>query len=194
MWAEFDIELDPAFVERDAARKAGHPVEIARTARTVIRETIFADVPKLYRIGTMPEMAGWIQPMQKSLEEELEFMQAYIAHAYPFYDYGLWTLLDRGTGRVIGRAGLMPSEILDDAVELGYMIAPEYQRQGLAVECGGAILEYASEVLDLTELHLLAERNNEASVRTAKRLGFEEKEILYQNHKELIHYIWRVDE
>ena len=35
---ETDWELDPEFEKRDALRKAGQPVEIARTERLLIRE------------------------------------------------------------------------------------------------------------------------------------------------------------
>lgn len=191
MWEELDIEIDLAFLERDACRKTGKPVEIARTEQFVIRETILEDVPELYRIWRMPGMGGYIQPMQPTLEEELEFMEAYIRHVYRFYDFGLWTVLDAQQGCVAGRAGLFPSELLEDAVELGYMIAPSYQRKGLATECGNAILAYAGEVLDLTEIHLLTDRKNRASVRVAEKLGFVEEGILYRHGQELLHYIWR---
>lgn len=194
MWEEFDMEMDPAFLERDACRKAGKPVEIARTKRTVIRESVLSDVEALYRIGRLPQISPRVQPMQPTLKEEREFMEAYIGHAYLFYDYGLWTILHKESGQIIGRAGLMPSEILEDAVELGYMITPEYQKQGFAYECGNAILNYAHDILDLAEVHLLAEPCNEASVKTAEKLGFLRTEVLYQMDRELLHYIWRIDE
>lgn len=191
MWDE--LEIDPAFTERDAFRKAGRPVEIARTVRLLIRETILSDVPELYRIGTLPEIAKWIRPMQKTLEEELEYTKAYIRHAYAFYDYGLWTLTDEESGRIVGRAGLMPSEILHDAVEVGYMIAPEYQKRGLAAEAAEAILDYAEHVLNLDEIHLLTLPYNTASVRIAEKSGFVLRETVQWEERDLLHYIWRVD-
>ena len=194
MWEEFDMEIDPAFLERDRCRKAGKAVEIRRTERLVIRETVLEDVPELYRIWRLPGMGDYIQPMQPTLDEELEFMEGYIRHGYPFYDYGLWTVLDGQQDHVVGRAGLFPSELLDDAVELGYMIAPAYQGQGLATECGKAILAYAREVLELTDIHLLTDPENQASVRVAEKLGFEKAGGLYKSNRKLLHYIWRVNE
>ena len=88
-------ELDPAFVKRDAARKAGLPVEIARTKRLLIRETILEDVPKLYQLWQEPSVKRYVQPMQPTLEEEIAYMAAYIRHAYAFYDFGLWTEIGR---------------------------------------------------------------------------------------------------
>lgn len=189
MWEELDMELDPAFLERDALRKAGRPVRIAETEHLLIRETILADVPGLYEIYEQAGVKGQVKPMQPTLQEELDFMEAYIRHAYSFYDYGIWTVLEKKSGAVIGRAGLFPSEILEDAVELGYLIAPAWQRHGFAKECGRAILQYAGQVLELSEVHLLADCRNTASMRTAAALGFKNAETLHRDGEILAHFI-----
>lgn len=190
MWNETD--LDPAFAERDRCRKAGLPVKIAETKRLLIRETVLEDVPKLYEIRQQPGMSDYMEPMQPTLREEMEFMEAYIHHMYAFYDFGLWTVLERENGRIVGRAGLFPSKFLDEGVELGYMIAADRQRRGYALECGRAILDYASDVLDLPEVHVLADSRNQASIRTAGRLGFTEYEIIQKNRMEYRHMIWNL--
>ena len=167
-----EFDMDPAFLERDRLRKAGLPVEIARTERLVIRETIPADIPALYEIWKQDGMVRGTVPVLNTLEEETEFMEAYIRHAYLFYDFGLWTVLERESGQVIGQAGLFVSELLDDAIELGYLIGQPYRGKGYAQECGRAILAYAGEVLDLEELHVLIERTNDESLHVAQKLGF----------------------
>lgn len=189
MWEDWKAEMDAAFLERDACRKAGRPVEIVRTERLLVRETVLSDVSELYRIWQEPGVGAYIKPMQPTLEKETEFMRAYIHHAYSFYDFGLWTVLEKESGQVVGRAGLFPSEILDEAVELGYLIAPAYQRRGYAKECAGAILAYAEQVLDMEEIHLLADCRNEASIRTAEALGFSETERIRHGKNVLVHYI-----
>jgi len=167
-----EFDMDPAFLERDRLRKSGIPVEIARTERLVIRETISADIPALYEIWKQDGMVRGTVPVLNTLEEETEFMEAYIRHAYLFYDFGLWTVLERESGQVIGQAGLFVSELLDDAVELGYLIGQPYRGKGYAQECGRAILAYAGDVLDLEELHVLIEKTNDASLHVAQKLGF----------------------
>lgn len=190
MWNETD--LDPAFAERDRCRKAGLRVKIAETKRLLIRETVLEDVTKLYEIRQQPGMSDYVEPMQPTLQEEMEFMEAYIHHMYAFYDFGLWTVLERENGRIVGRAGLFPSKFLDEGVELGYMVAAERQRRGYALECGRAILDYASDVLDLPEVHVLIHIRNRASIRTAGRLGFTEYEIIQKNRMEYRHMIWNL--
>lgn len=167
---EFDI--DPAFLERDRLRKSGIPVKIAKTERLLIRETIPSDIPELYEIWKQGGMVRGTVPVLNTLDEETEFMEAYIRHAYLFYDFGLWTVIEKQSGQIIGQAGLFVSELLDDAVELGYLIGQSYRGKGYAQECGRAILVYAEEVLDLEELHVLIERTNDTSFHVAQKLGF----------------------
>lgn len=188
MWEE--IELDPAFVERDMQRKLGKPVEIAKTERLWIRETIVEDIEALYMISKSCTSNAFLQPIQKSLEEEMAFMNAYISHAYAFYDYGLWTVLEQKSGKVLGRVGLTPSKILEDAVEFAYLIGKDFQRQGYAKEAGNAVISYAFEVLDLEELHVLIAEDNLPSLRTAQSLGFLEalEDVKIEKNQSLKHY------
>lgn len=190
---ESDWELDPEFEKRDALRKAGIPVEIARTDRLLIRETIDSDIPELYRIGTDQAVTKYIVPMQPTLEEEIVYTKAYVRHMYAFYDFGLWTVLEKdayGQERVIGRAGLFPSERLTGQIEMGYMIAPECQGNGYGKEAAEIVLRYAFNVLDLEEVHLFAEKENKASVKLAETLLIKVPGGQKEMWQDLAHFWW----
>ena len=190
---ESDWELDPEFEKRDALRKAGIPVEIARTDQLLIRETIDSDISELYRIGTDQAVRKYIAPMQPTLEEEIVYTKAYVRHMYAFYDFGLWTVLEKGTSgheRVIGRAGLFPSERLDGQIEMGYMIAPECQGNGYGKEAAETVLRYAFNVLDLEEVHLFAEKENKASVKLAETLLIKVPGGQKEKWQDLAHFWW----
>ena len=188
-----DWELDPEFEKRDALRKAGIPVEIARTDRLLIRETIDSDIPELYRIGTDQAVRKYIVPMQPTLEEEIVYTKAYVRHMYAFYDFGLWTVLEKdayGQERVIGRAGLFPSERLAGQIEMGYMIAPECQGNGYGKEAAETVLRYAFNVLDLEEVHLFVEKENKASVKLAETLLIKVPGGRKEKWQGLAHFWW----
>ena len=188
-----DWELDPEFEKRDALRKAGIPVEIARTDQLLIRETIDSDISELYRIGTDQAVRKYIAPMQPTLEEEIVYTKAYVRHMYAFYDFGLWTVLEKdayGQERVIGRAGLFPSERLAGQIEMGYMIAPECQGNGYGKEAAETVLSYAFNVLDLEEVHLFAEKENKASVKLAETLLIKVPGGQKEKWQDLAHFWW----
>lgn len=190
---ESDWELDPEFEKRDALRKAGIPVEIARTDQLLIRETIDSDISELYRIGTDQAVRKYIAPMQLTLEEEIVYTKAYVRHMYAFYDFGLWTVLEKdayGQERVIGRAGLFPSERLAGQIEMGYMIAPECQGNGYGKEAAETVLRYAFNMLDLEEVHLFAEKENKASVKLAETLLIKVPGGQKEKWQDLAHFWW----
>lgn len=190
---ESDWELDPEFEKRDALRKAGIPVEIARTDQLLIRETIDSDISELYRIGTDQAVRKYIAPMQPTLEEEIVYTKAYVRHMYAFYDFGLWTVLEKdayGQERVVGRAGLFPSERLAGQIEMGYMIAPECQGNGYGKEAAETVLRYAFNVLDLEEVHLFAEKENKASVKLAETLLIKVPGGQKEKWQDLAHFWW----
>lgn len=190
---ESDWELDPEFEKRDALRKAGIPVEIARTDQLLIRETIDSDISELYRIGTDQAVRKYIAPMQPTLEEEIVYTKAYVRHMYAFYDFGLWTVLEKdayGQERVIGRAGLFPSERLAGQIEMGYMIAPECQGNGYGKEAAETVLRYAFNVLDLEEVHLFVEKENKASVKLAETLLIKVPGGQKKKWQDLAHFWW----
>lgn len=190
---ESEWELDPEFEKRDALRKAGIPVEIARTDQLLIRETIDSDISELYRIGTDQAVRKYIAPMQPTLEEEIVYTKAYVRHMYAFYDFGLWTVLeknDSGQERVVGRAGLFPSERLGGQIEMGYMIAPECQGNGYGKEAAETVLRYAFNVLDLEEVHLFVEKENKASVKLAETLLIKVPGGQKEKWQDLAHFWW----
>lgn len=157
-------ELDIEYLERVRRRYNHIPWDIGETDRCLIRELSLSDLPALYELYDKPGMTDFVEPLY-DYETELEYQKAYIENMYGFYEYGMWLVFSRETGKLIGRAGL-------EHDELGYMIAPELWDQGYATEVCRFIIDYARENTDFEELYCRIDERNEASVRLAKRLGF----------------------
>lgn len=106
--------------------------------------------------------------------ESYEQFCHYIVHRYPFYGYGMWIILDKVTGKVIGRAGLEEREIEGEVyTELGYVLHPSYQGKGIAFEICQEILSYAQHGLYMEEIYGFTHLDNIASQRLLRKLGFE---------------------
>lgn len=54
--------------------------------------------------------------------------------------------------------------------ELGYLLAPEYQHKGYAMEALNNITEYAKYTLEIPELFAVIDNNNQASLKIADAL------------------------
>ena len=157
-------ELDIEYLERVRRRYNHIPWDIGETDRCRIRELSLSDLPALYELYDKPGMTDFVEPLY-DYETELEYQKAYIENMYDFYEYGMWLVFSKETGKLIGRAGLEHNE-------MGYMIAPEFQNLGYATEVCRFIVDYARKNTDFEELYCRIDEKNVASVRLAKRLGF----------------------
>ena len=96
---------------------------------------------------------------------------------YPFFSYGLWTVIEKKSGRIIGRAGLENGTYRGEPVlELGYMIGGAYQRRGYGLEAVRAVIEYAVTAMGAEKVYAFIHEQNCASRKLIERAGFKEVE------------------
>lgn len=157
--------------EQAFQRLAGLPWEILETDRLKVRESVLEDIEEFYRIYQEPSITYYMEGLFKQREEEYAYMKAYIQQIYGFYGFGLWTVIQKATGRIIGRAGLSVREGYG-LPELGFVIEASQQRKGFGYEVCSAILRYAKEELQFDQVQALVKSANTASLRLLERLGF----------------------
>lgn len=164
-------ELEPEYVERVYRRLRGLPWNILRTARCLIRETVPADVEAFFDIYSDPAITEFTEGLYPEIEEEKAYVREYIENVYTFFGFGVWTVVERESGAVIGRAGFSYREGFDDP-ELGFIIGVPWQRRGYAAEVCRAVLAYGWNALEFEQVQALVETGNEVSLRLCGRLGF----------------------
>lgn len=162
--------LDARFCELAFCRAHDIPVTILETERCLIREICLEDITRLYEIYADPAITSYMEALYADEAEERSYIQSYIENVYGFYNYGMWVVIRKADGRLIGRAGIEPKE---DTAELGYVIAHEYQNQGYATEVCRAILTYAADCLSLPEVCAHVHKENAASLRICEKLKFQ---------------------
>lgn len=156
-------------------RLTGQPWTILTTDRCKIRETTIEDADSFYEIYREPSITRYMEGLFDDKAAEVAYIQDYIRNVYGLYGYGMWTVLEKNSGEVIGRAGISWREGFD-IPELGFVIAVPYQHQGYAYEVCQAILEYGKEELGFTCVQALVMEGNESSKALCHRLGFEYRE------------------
>lgn len=164
-------EIDYRYLERVCRRYAKLPWEIRRTKRCIIREMITEDVPSFYEIYKEPSITMYMEGLFPTKEQEIAYVEDYIKNVYEFFEYGLWTVVEKESGQIIGRAGISWCGETNE-VELGYVIAVPFQRQGYAYEVCSAVLQYAKEELEIEEVAAYIKKENTASVALCRKMGF----------------------
>lgn len=207
---------DNAYIHRVWQRHMHLPWLIAETGRLIIRESVMDDLPYFQQFYEEERGNPDVQPLceeqqilsrsdtlckeqaqsqdehASSRAEQLQQEQlgTYITTRYPLFEYGLWTIVDKATGVVLGRAGIeeLPESYgsLSGKPELSYLIGKEYRGRGIATEACQAILRYAAEELEMEKIYLRTSKANLPSQKLAKKLGLlkvesitEYKDLLY---------------
>lgn len=168
-------ELDTEYLDRVYRRYAGIPWDIAETKRCTVRETTEADAEAFFAIYTNPEITQYMEGLHPTIEQEKQYIRDYIEKVYGFYGFGVWTILKKDTGEIIGRAGFSYRGGYEEP-EIGFMIGVPWQRQGYAEEVCSMLLEMAKEEWEFTNVQAFVEPENEESVRLCEKLGFRKTE------------------
>lgn len=164
-------ELEEDYVEKVFRRLKGLPWNILETERCLIRETSPEDVDAFYEIYHEPSITEFMEGLYPEKEQERAYIREYIEKVYTFYEFGVWTILEKESGAVIGRAGFSYREGYDEP-ELGFIIGVPWQRRGFAEEVCRAILQYGWNTLHFEKVQTLVEIQNTASLKLCDKLGF----------------------
>ena len=167
--------LEAEYVDKVYRRLKGLPWDILETERCLIRETTPEDVDDFFHIYSDPAITKYMDGLYPEPEQEKQYIREYIEKVYTFYEFGVWTVVERKSGAVIGRAGFAYREGYNDP-ELGFIIGVPWQRKGYAEEVCRAVLEYGWSTLGFERVQALVEPENEVSLRLCEKLGFRVKE------------------
>jgi ribosomal-protein-alanine N-acetyltransferase len=147
-------------------------MQILETNRLILRRLLPSDLDSLFALYSDPEVRRYFPEGTLTREETKEELEWFLNGHPDHPELGLWATIHKETNQFIGRCGLLPWTIEGrPEVEVAYMLAKEYWRQGLGAEAAQGILEYGFEQLNLSRLICLVDRENQASIKVATKIG-----------------------
>ena len=160
------------------------------TARLTLRQLTLADVDAMHAyLGDAETMKYYPAPYSR------EFVKQGIeknVDQYAKYGYGLFGVVLKESGELIGDCGMVWQEI-DGGVELevGYHFSRSHWGHGYATEAAKACIEYAFCNAGVDHVISLIRPENEPSRRVAERNGLRAtRQVMF---KGLLHDVWRKD-
>ena len=140
------------------------------TERLYLREMDPADFPALCEIlqdeDTMYAYEGAFND-----SEAREWLERQISR-YQKWNFGLWAVVLKETGKMIGQCGLTMQPWKEtEVLEIGYLFNRAYWHKGYAAEAAGGCKKYAFEVLQADEVCSIIRDTNTASQKVAVRCG-----------------------
>lgn len=164
------------------------------TSRLALHEMTSADLPTLRVIlqdeATMTAYEG-------AFDEEM--VQQWLQRMLDRYredGYGLWAVVLRDSGEMIGQCGLTKQHILgEDVIEVGYLFQRAYWGNGYAIEAATACRDYAFEHLGTERVWAQIRDTNLASMNVAIRLGMTVRGRFIKHYRgiEMPHLAFAID-
>ena len=109
-------ELNVEYLQLIYMRHHGLPWIIAKTDRICIRESVEGDLTAFRKLYQEEGMLDYLPNPEFEGEEGRENFRHYIRSMYRFYNYGIWTVLERKSGAIIGRVGIENGEYQGQSV------------------------------------------------------------------------------
>jgi len=163
------------------------------TERLTVRELTYTDAAFILRLLNEPSFIDNIADKGvRNLDDAKNYLLAGPLASYKNYGFGLFRVGLREDDTVIGIAGLLKRDFLDD-VDLGYALLPEFCGFGYAYEVNSALLDYAKTKIVLKTVVAIVTPNNNRSIKLLRKLGFHaDGTISYPDDNEILN-IYRIN-
>jgi ribosomal-protein-alanine N-acetyltransferase len=158
-----------------------HPFKNLETERLLLRRVAVTDVPEIKALRGNPETMKFIpRPLVTTDEEALEHFK--MIDEKIENNTGInWAITIKGNPKLIGIIGHYRIQPENHRCEIGYMILPEYNGQGITTEAIKAVLEYGFEDLNMHSIEAVIDPDNVASERVLQKNGFVKEAHILEN-------------
>ena len=140
------------------------------TERLLLREMAQEDYPALAEI--MQDLEAMFAYEHAFSDEETQAWLNRMLERYRMDGFGLWAVVLKTTGEMIGQCGLTRQDVSGkEVLEIGYLFQRKHWKQGYAIEAARACKAYAFDTLHANEVYSIVRDNNVASMNVAIRNG-----------------------
>lgn len=120
--------------------------------------------------------------------EETRKMIARMRAHYENHGIGIWPMILKKTGTLVGECGLFPVDGTADT-EIAYVLAKPARGHGYAVEAASGVLAYAFETLALPRVVAFVHAGNARSIAVIRRLGMRFDRVVRVFRTDALRYI-----
>ena len=165
-----------------------HPV--LATARLRLRAYRMDDVDAMHACYSDPAvMRFWNRPPHTRRSQTERAVRRSIGGRPA--RFRVWAVADAATDRCLGMVNYHNAVAAHRSADIGYLIDPSRQRQGLAREAVGALIAHCFEELGMHRLTAFIDPDNAASCRLAEGLGFVREGVMRETL--FLGGVWRDD-
>lgn len=141
------------------------------TARLILRPPEEGDLDAYEQIHGDPEVQKYLTVVGTRTGRAAAWRTlALVLGHWQMRGYGHWTLVEKATGAIVGRAGLWNPEGWP-GLEVGWLIGRPYWGRGLATEAAREAVAFGFEAMTAPRLISMIHPDNAPSIRVAEKVG-----------------------
>lgn len=167
---------------------------ILETPRLLLREMDISDMDSL-RMILQDEKMMYAYNGAFDERETSMWMQKQLKR-YKDFGFGLWAIVLKKNGEMIGQCGITMQEYNDMLVpEVGYLLAYKHWHKGYAIEAATACRDYGFSALHFDAMYSIIRDNNIASQKVAIRNGRIPIDSVVKHYRgeEMPHKVYRIN-
>lgn len=154
---------------------------ILHTPRLLLREMTADDAQALFEMRSDERVMRYLgRPLQKDVSEAVEFIEK-IRVSFAENEAVAWGISFHGHSKLLGNISFWKMDKANHRTEIGYMLHPDYWRQGVMDEAMAAALDYCFRVLNFHSVEANTDPQNEASGRLLEKHGFVQEAYFREN-------------
>ena len=158
-------------MKKDTLYKLFSHIPTLETERLVLRGLRVSDAEDMYDYARRPSVTQYLPWNPHADVAETREYLVYVGQRYRTGDFYDWAVVDKASGRMIGKCGFTSFDCPNDAAEIGYVLSPAFQGRGLATEAVRRVLDFGFTELGLHRIEAHFMEGNTASLRLMERLG-----------------------
>lgn len=156
---------------------------VFETDRLVLRKLTSDDAPEYFEIASDPIVtAQTTWERHRELKDTLDFLQRKEGQFLKREEYH-WGIVQKSSGKLIGRTGLIRIDPEHEKAELGYVFSRHNWNQGIVTEASFQIMTYGFRELGMNRIEARCNADNVGSYRVMEKLGMKYEGLLRKQLK-----------
>ena len=140
------------------------------------------DAAHLFEMRKNPDLMRFIdRPLHRTLDESIEMLQK-IEDGIKNNNMIAWGIVLKNNPEMIGNISYHRIEKENHRAEIGYILHPDYWRQGIVHEAMKAVLDYGFSTMNLHSIEANINPDNVASSNLLKKNGFVKEAFFRENY------------
>ncbi|HCG6649070.1 TPA: GNAT family N-acetyltransferase [Vibrio parahaemolyticus] len=150
------------------------------TERLILRLVSVDDAPFILELYNHPDFYRFVGDKQMRTDyEAARYIKENMLRMEEKKGVSLLVVEDKQTKQPLGICGLVKRDTLN-TYDIGYGFLPSAYGQGFAIEAAKAVIEYAKQAMQLSQLVAITNNDNIRSISLLKKLGFEFERVEQQ--------------